>query len=316
MRHTRRTILAAATSAALLFVAACDSGSDSNKPAPNGEIVIGFASSTLTNPFFLQLKEGVEQAQAEFGVRVVFMDANNDVTTQLTQVQSLISQRVKAILLNPVDTQQSGKMAAAAETARIPLVAVDRAVTGGRVISEVSSDNVQGGVDAAAALAKATGPGEVLHLQGLLGTSASRDRGEGFQQGLALRSSVRIAEQKSADFDRARGMAVTAQMLTAKPNVKGLFAENDDMALGAVQALGDKAGNEVKVVGFDGTPEALAAVNSGKLAATIAQQPKELGRQAVEQAVKYLRGETVRNLIEIPVRVVTKANVQEFLTTS
>ncbi|MCO1579471.1 substrate-binding domain-containing protein [Crossiella sp. SN42] len=314
MRHSRRALLAAATAAALVFVAACDPSSDANTPAAGGDITIGFASSTLTNPFFIQLREGVQQAEKEFGVKIVYMDANNDAATQLEQVQSLVTQKVKAILLNPVDTQQSGESAKAAENARIPLVAVDRAVTGGRVISEVSSDNVQGGVDAAAALAKATGPGEVLHLQGLLGTSASRDRGEGFQQGLALRSSVRIALSKSAEFDRAKGMSVTTDMLTAKPGVKGLFAENDDMALGAVQALGDKAGKTFQIVGFDGTPEALAAVESGKLAATVAQQPKELGRQAVEQAIRYLKGQTVRNLVEIPTRVVTKANVREFLT--
>ncbi|MGO1053852.1 substrate-binding domain-containing protein [Crossiella sp. CA198] len=313
MRHSRRAILAAATAAALVFIAACDPSSDANTPAPGGEIVIGFASSTLTNPFFLQLKEGVQQGEKEQGVKVIYMDANNDATTQLTQVQSLVSQRVKAILLNPVDTEQSKPAAIAAENARIPLVAVDRAVTGGRVISEVSSDNVQGGVEAAAALAKATGPGEVLHLQGLLGTSASRDRGEGFQQGLALRSSVRIALSKTAEFDRAKGMSVTTDMVTAKSGVKGLFAENDDMALGAVQALGERAGKDFQIVGFDGTPEALAAVDSGKMAATVAQQPRELGRQAVEQAVRYLKGQTVRNLIEIPVRVVTKANVREFL---
>ncbi|MFB9906630.1 substrate-binding domain-containing protein [Allokutzneria oryzae] len=312
MKHfgRHRSVVAAVLAAtALTLTTACDSGSTANNGGP--AISVAFSVSTLNNPFFVQLKDGAEQAAKEMGVNLTIQDAQNDATKQINDVQSFVTKRVQVILINAVETDQSAPMAKAAADAKIPVVAVDRSING-TVVSEVTSDNVQGGQLAAEALAKAVGPGDVVTLQGISGTSASRDRDEGFTQGMALRSSVRVVTKKGAEFDRAKGMDVMASLMQSQPKLKGVFAENDEMALGAAKALGSRAGKEVMIVGFDGTPDALAAVQSGTLAATIAQQPRELGRLAVEQAVKTVRKEKVRQLIEVPVKVVTKDNVADF----
>lgn len=193
------------------------------------------------------------------------------------------------------------------------LGAVDRSANGGDVASFVASDNVAGGKQAADALAKAIGgEGEVLVLQGITGSSASRDRGKGFAEGIAACPNIKVVAQQTAGFDRAQGLNVATNLLQAHPNVKAIFAENDEMALGALEALGARAGSDVMVVGFDGTADGLKAVESGRMVATIAQQPGELGAKAVEQAAKLAKGEPVE--AEVPVEVVTvaKDNVADF----
>ncbi|GAA3997614.1 hypothetical protein GCM10022247_17100 [Allokutzneria multivorans] len=305
----RGAVTAVLAATALALTTACDPGTTGDSGAQT--LSIAFSVSTLNNPFFVQLRDGAEKAAKELGVKLVVQDAQNDATKQINDVQSFVTQKVHAILVNAVETDQSEPIAKAAANARIPLVAVDRSIDG-TVVSEVTSDNVQGGQLAAEALAKAVGPGDVVTLQGISGTSASRDRDEGFTQGMALRSSVRVVSKKGAEFDRAKGMDVMSALVQSQPKLKGVFAENDEMALGAVKALGARAGRDVMIVGFDGTPDALVAVQNGTLAATIAQQPRELGRLAVEQAVKTIRKEKVRQLIEVPVKVVTKDNVADF----
>ncbi|WP_229371344.1 substrate-binding domain-containing protein [Umezawaea beigongshangensis] len=306
MKLTRRAALAALSATTLALTAACGSGGT----ASSGGVTIGLAVSTLDNPYFIQLKEGAEAAARELGVELVVTDAQNDATNQVNQVQTLTTQGVKSIIINPVDSAQAAPAAKAAETANIPLISVDRSVDGGKVASEIASDNVQGGTLAAAELARAA-VGEVVHLQGIPGASATRDRGEGFQQGLNA-GGITVVASQTANFDRAEGLDVMTNLLQSHPGVKGVFADNDEMALGAIKALGDRAGKDVQVVGFDGTPDGLKAVQDGTMAATVAQQPKVLGRQAVEQAVKAAKGEQVQQVIDVEVKIVTKQNVAEF----
>ncbi len=193
--------------------------------------------------------------------------------------------------------------------ANIPLISVDRSVEG-RVAAEVASNNVSGGSLAAIELGRATS-GEVAHLKGISGASASRDRGQGFEQGLNS-GNIKVVATAVADFDRAKALNETTNLLQGHPNLKGIFAENDEMALGAIKALGARAGKDVMVVGFDGTPDGLKAIQDGSLAATVAQQPKLLGGKAVEQAVKAAKGEPVQQVVDVEVKVITKQNVAEF----
>ncbi|MBB5960523.1 ABC-type sugar transport system substrate-binding protein [Saccharothrix tamanrassetensis] len=297
----------AALSALTLALTACGSGTSSGG---GGDLTIGLAISTLDNPYFVALKAGAEKAAAELGVELTVVDAQNDATNQVNQVQTFTTQGVKAIVINPVDSKQAAPAAKAAENAAVPLVAVDRSVDEGKVVSEVASDNVQGGTLAAIELGRAVS-GQVVHLQGIPGASASRDRGRGFEQGLNS-GGIEVVAGQPADFNRAKGLDVMTNLLQANPGVKGVFADNDEMALGAIKALGDRAGKDVQVVGFDGTPDGLTAIENGTMAATIAQQPEVLGRKAVEQAVKAARGETVQEVVDVEVKVVTKKNVAEF----
>ncbi|MEV0676949.1 substrate-binding domain-containing protein [Actinosynnema sp. NPDC050436] len=298
----------AALSALALALTACGSGTQAG--GGGGDITIGLAVSTLDNPYFVALKQGAEKAAAELGVKLTVVDAQNDATNQVNQVQTFTTQGVQAIIINPVDSKQAGPAAKAAENATIPLVSVDRSVDDGKVVSEVASDNVQGGTLAAIELGRAT-TGEVVHLQGIPGASASRDRGRGFEQGLNS-GGIKVVASQPADFNRAKGLDVMTNLVQANPGIKGVFADNDEMALGAIKALGDRAGRDVQVVGFDGTPDGLQAIADGTLAATIAQQPEVLGRKAVEQAVKAAKKEAVQEVVDVEVKVVTKQNLAEF----
>ncbi len=290
-------------------------GSTASPGAGAGDIKIGMSVSTLNNPYFVQLRDGAQAQAKKLGATLTVTDAQNDASQQVNQVQNFTSQNMKAVIINPVDSDAAAPAVKAAERVRIPVVAADRGVNGAEVAQTVASDNVAGGKLAAQELAKQLGEkGTVVVLQGTPGTSASRDRGQGFTEGIAAYPGIKIVAKQPADFDRTKGLDVMTNLIQSHPDVTGVFAENDEMALGAIKALGARAGQQVKVIGFDGTPDGIAAVQAGTMAATIAQQPRLLGQEAVDAAVKLAKGETVEKTVAVPVKVATKENASEFQT--
>lgn len=313
-KRLRAGAVAAASLACALVLAGCGSvGGSGGGSGDDGGPTIGLSISTLNNPFFVALRDGAQRAADEAGAELVISDAQNDAASQQSAVQNFLTQQVDAIAINPVDSDAAAAAVRPANQENVPVVAVDRAVNGAEVASTVASDNVEGGRLAAEALADAVGQGKVVVLQGIPGTSASRDRGRGFSEGITQFGDIEVVAQQPADFDRAEALNVMTNLLQAHPDIKGVFAENDEMALGAIQALGDRAGSDVAVVGFDGTPEALEAVRDGTMSATVAQQPAELGKTAVQTAIKAADGGSVQQNIQVPVKVVTEDNVEEFL---
>jgi ABC-type sugar transport system substrate-binding protein len=269
--------------------------------------------STLNNPYFVQLRDGAQAEAQKAGATLTVTDAQNDASQQVNQVQNFASQAMKAIILNPVDSDAAAPAAKAAERANIPVIAADRGVNGAEVAQTVASDNVTGGKLAAQELAELLGhKGQVVVLQGVAGTSAARDRGQGFTEGIKAFPNIKVVAQQPADFDRTKGLDVMTNLLQSNPGINGVFAENDEMALGAIKALGAKAGKEVKVVGFDGTPDGLKAVKAGTMNASVAQQPALLGQQAVAAAIKAAKGEQIEKTVAVPVKVATTENVDEF----
>ena len=274
---------------------------------------IVMALSTLNNPFFVDLRDGALAAAKSAGVQLDIVDAQNDSATQANQLATAITSNASAVIVNPVDSAAAGTSVTALNKANIPVIAVDRTVNDAKVVSLVASDNVAGGAQAAVALATSMGEtGSVIMLQGVSGTSASRDRGEGFREGLKAFPNIQIVAAQTANFDRAEALDVTTNLMQANAGVTGIFAENDEMALGAIQALGDRAGVDVMVAGFDGTSDGFDAINAGTLYSTVAQQPAKLGQLAVEQALKAIKGETVEAILPVEVVSVTKENVGDF----
>ncbi|MEE1756841.1 ABC transporter permease/substrate-binding protein [Streptomyces sp. SP18CS02] len=274
---------------------------------------IGMSLSTLNNPFFVQMKAGAQAEAKAAGVELTVTDAQNDASQQANQLQNFTTEGMKSIIVNPVDSDAVGPAVRTANTADIPVVAADRGVNKADAATLVASDNVAGGRLAAKTLAdRLGGKGSIVVLQGTAGTSASRERGQGFAEGLKAYPGIKVVAKQPADFDRTKGLDVMTNLLQANPDVSGVFAENDEMALGAVKALGGKAGTSVAVVGFDGTPDGLKAVGAGTLYASIAQQPSELGRIAVQNAVKAAQGKRVDSTVKVPVKVVTERNVADF----
>ncbi len=301
-----------------LFAAACGGSEDTTTTsedvaAPVEDVTIGFAISSFDNDFFVSLKDGVEKAAAAAGATVTISDAGGDAATQASQVEDFITQGVDLIMVNPVDSDAIVPSVEAANAAGIPVIAVDRGASGGEVASFVASDNVLGGTMAGEYLFELMGgAGEVLELQGIIGTSAAQARGEGFQIALDEAAGVTRVAQQTANFARDEGLTVTENLLQANPDAAGLFAHNDDMALGAVEAAA-AAGRDLIIVGFDAAPDALQAVADGTMAGTIAQQPVLMGELAVATALEVIAGGTVAPSIGVPVALVTPDNVNEFL---
>ncbi|AKE40643.1 ABC-type transporter, periplasmic component [Corynebacterium kutscheri] len=300
-------------SIALVSVVALSLGLGACNRDTAGSDSVTLALSTQTNPFFVELRNGAQAKADELGLKLDIQDASDDAATQTNQLKNAETAGAGVVIVNPTDSDAIGAAVKSLNAAHIPVIAVDRTANEGEIASFIASDNVAGGKQAADALAKSIGEeGEILVLQGIVGSSASRDRGRGFKEGLKAYPRITIVGEQTAKFDRSEGLNVTTNLLQAHPNIKAIFAENDEMALGAIEALGSRAGTEVKVFGFDGTTDGLAAIEKGTLAGTIAQQPAELGAQAVEQAATILKGETA--VKEIPVDVVTidSTNLAEY----
>ncbi|MGW3311254.1 ABC transporter permease/substrate-binding protein [Streptomyces sp. NPDC001073] len=274
---------------------------------------LGLSLSTLNNPFFVQIRSGAQAEAKKLGLDLTVTDAQNDASQQANQLQNFTSSNYGAIIVNPVDSDAASNSVKAADKAKIPVIAVDRGVNKAAVDTLVASDNIAGGELAAKTVAeKLGGTGKIVILQGQAGTSAARERAEGFAKGLKAYPGIKVLAQQPADFDRTKGLDVMSNLLQAHPDVQGVIAANDEMALGAIKALGSKAGKSVSVVGFDGTPDGLTAVKQGTLYASVAQQPSQLGKIAVDNALRATQGKKVETTVKVPVKVVTKDNVAGF----
>jgi ribose transport system substrate-binding protein len=155
-------------------------------------------------------------------------------------------------------------------------------------------------------LQKLGGKGNLVELQGIPGSSAARERGEGFESGIAGKPGVKLVAAQPADFDRAKGLTVMENILQGNHNVQGVFAQNDEMALGAEKAVEAAGLRGVAVVGFDATPDAVAAVKAGKLAATVQQKPDLIGKMGVDVAKLLIEGKPVQKSVPVPLALVSQ----------
>ena len=284
-----------------------DSGTSTNstEKKEEGNVKIGLSISTLNNPFFVTLKEGAEKAAKEANVSLTVVDAQNDPAKQTSDIEDLIQQGVDIILINPTDSSAVASAIESANKANIPVITVDRSADGGEVVAHIASDNVAGGKMAGEFIIEALKDGgNIVELEGIPGSSAARERGEGFHQVIDKASNIKVVAKQAADFDRAKGLSVMENILQSQKDIKAVFAHNDEMALGALEALEAHGMKDVIVVGFDATDDAVKAVQEGKMAATIAQKPALIGENAVKTALKVVNGETVEKFIPVPLELV------------
>lgn len=287
-----------------LVIAGCGGDKEPAKADTKGGVTIGFSVSTLNNPFFVSVRDGVEAKAKEMNVNVKTVAAQDDPAKQANDIQDLIQQKVSVLLINPVDSAAIVTSVEAANKAGIPVIMLDRSSDGGKVVSLIASDNVKGGEMAAQHIIDKLGEGVVVaELEGIPGASATRERGEGFHK--LADTKLNVVAKQNADFDRTKGLTVAENILQANPTVQAIFAQNDEMALGAIEAA-KSAGKEIFIVGFDGTADGTKAVEDGKLAATIAQQPKLMGEEGLANAVKVAKGETIEAHIAVPLKLIVK----------
>ena len=278
------------------------------------EVRIGLAVSTLANPFFVDLADGAEEAADELGVELIVVDSEDDSSREADNMQDLIQQQVDVLLVNPTDADAIVPSIQQANAQDIPVITLDRSADGGEVISHIASDNVAGGEMAAEHLIELLGgEGRVVELQGIPGASAARERGEGFNNVVAGNDAIEVVAQQTANFNRGEGLDVFQNILQATDDIDGVFAHNDEMILGALEAA-QSAGvlDDMFLVGFDAIDDAIAAIQDGTLDATVAQQPALIGRLGVEAAVEYLDTGSIDSNIPVELQLVTPDNVGDF----
>lgn len=308
----KRFAAVAAACAMILSMAGCQvitiDGEDNVGRTDGGNGSIGLSVSTLNNPFFVNLAEGAKAEAEEEGLELITVDAGDDAAKQTNDVEDLVSKNVSVLIVNPVDSDAVAPAVKDALARGIKVISVDRVVNGVDVDCQIASDNVEGAKMATEYLTELIGEGaKVAELQGTPGSSAAIDRGEGFH--LVADEKLEVTNSQTANFNRAEGMTVMENFLQADSSIQGVFAHNDEMALGALEAVAG-SGKQIKVVGFDATDDAVAAVKAGKMAATVAQQPDQMGRTAVQTAAKLAQGETVEKSIPVEVKLVTKDSAE------
>jgi ribose transport system substrate-binding protein len=270
---------------------------------------VGLSLSTLNNPFFVTLRDGAQAAADEAGVDLLVTDAQDSVSTQISDIEDLIVRGVDVLIINATDSAAVVPAVMQANQAGIPVIAVDRGIDGGQLAYYVASDNEAGGAAAAEFICERLGgSGDVVELEGIPGTTAARARGAGFNAYLDEScTGLTVVARQTANFNRAEGLSVMENILVAQPEIDAVFAHNDEMALGALQAI-QASGRDIMVVGFDATDDARAAVERCEMAATVAQLPDQLGATSVELAVGLVEGEPVPDEVEniaVPLELVT-----------
>jgi len=269
----------------------------------------------LVHQFWLTVKAGAEKAGEENGVDIIWIgpQKETEVVKQINIVEDMIGRGVDAIVMAACDQEALVDVLGRAVEAGIPVVTIDSGVASDLPVTFVATDNVAGAATAGEALAKLIGEeGEVAVIPFVKGAATSEMREEGFRQGIADYPNVKLVAVQYSQSDVAKAMDVTEDILTAHPNLKGIFAANEAGALGAVQALeaAGKAG-EIKLVGFDASDGEIAALENGTIQALIVQSPFNMGYLGVKAAAEHLDGKPVEKRIDTGVTVVTKDNLND-----
>jgi ribose transport system substrate-binding protein len=286
--------------------------------AANAEgLKIGFSQVTLQSPFYVQLKTGAEAAAKAGGDTLVFLDANGDVSKQNNDIQDLITQGVNALIINPVNPDAVVPSLEAAVAAGIPVITVDRSVNGKGVTAHVGRDNKNMGKlvgEAVVARLKADGvaKAKIIEIQGDAGGAVMMDRRDGFHSAIEG-SGHTIVEGPYAEYIRANAVTAMQDLLQANPDVKVVYAHNDDMALGALQVLKENNRNDVLVAGVDGLSEALAIIaDGGNYIGSALNDPKYLGDVTIQVAREAAAKKPVSSFVDAGTTLVTSKNVADF----
>ncbi|MCK3841597.1 MULTISPECIES: sugar ABC transporter substrate-binding protein [Pseudomonas] len=279
---------------------------------------IGVSIARVDDNFMTYVRSGLEAAAKQQDVQIQFEDAQGDVVRQLNQVEGFLNQKVDAVIVLPVDTAATANITRAAVAAKTPLVYVNRHPderTLPKGVVTVASNDIEAGQLQMRYLAeKLGGQGNVAIIMGDLAQNATHDRTEGARQVLKDFPGIKIVEQQSAEWQRNKGMDLTSNWLLAGTQFDAIVANNDEMAIGAAMALqqAGKAKGQIAIVGIDGLPDGLAAIKRGLLAASVFQDPKAQATQAVQAAIKMIKGEPIEAEVWVPFELITPEQVAVF----
>ncbi|MDO4765819.1 MAG: substrate-binding domain-containing protein [Eubacteriales bacterium] len=300
----------------LVMVSCNNQGTPKKEEGQNKQYKVGLSMNTQTNPFFVTVVEGCKKAAQEKGMEIFVTDAQDDPATQMKDVENLITKQVDVMIIDPCDSDAIVAAVEACNKANIPVFTMDRESKGGEVVAHIGYDAIKSGKLAGEFLAKALGnKGNVVELQGIMGTNVAQNRSEGFNSIMSENKDITIVARQTANFDRATAMSVMENILQANEKIDGLYAANDEMLLGALEAI-QAAGrqDEMIVIGCDALDETLAGIKEGKIDATIAEPPFFLGKAMVNTAYDYLNGKKVESRVILENQLVDKNNVEQIKT--
>ncbi len=311
---TRRRDLVVLGIVIVAMAGGCNRGSSTTT---DGAPRVAFVMKTLNHPFFLDMQRGAEEAASQAGIQLVVQAAEReiDVEKQMQIIENLLQTGVRALIVTPSGSREIASVIVKANRANVPVIVVDTRVdpkaaadNNLKIESFIGSDNYEGGRLAGEYLAKATGgTARVAILEGIPGHETGDSRLRGFRDALQKHPAMTILASQTANWERDQGFTVFQNMLQAHPGIDALFACNDLMALGAVEAIAaaGRAGR-IRVVGFDALDDAREAIEAGRMEASMAQSPRDMGRLAVEGAARLLRSEAVPREQMVPIGLVTK----------
>jgi ribose transport system substrate-binding protein len=297
-----------------LSLAACQRG---EAPGSAGKPRVALVLKTLNSPFFIDMQKGAVEAAGKAGVELVVQAAERevDVDKQMQIIENLVQTKVDALVVTPSGSREVVPAIAKANAAGIPVIILDTRVdpvaareAGVKLATFVGSDNYQGGKLAGEHLAQATGgKATVAVLEGIPGHETGDSRLRGFKEAIAPHPGIKVVASQPANWERDLGFNVFQNMLQAHPEIDAVFACNDMMALGAMEAIAaaGKTG-KIRVFGFDAVDDARKAIEAGTMVGSVAQFPSEMGRLGVESAAKILKGEPVPADQVVRIELVTK----------
>lgn len=283
---------------------------------------IALVMKTLNNPFFIDMEKGAKEAAKRLGVNLLVQAAEReiDVEKQMQIVENLIQRKVQAICVTPSGSREIVPSIVKANQADVPVLVVDTRVdqgalhkANGKTATFIGSDNVEGGRLAGDYMVKRLqGKGKILVLEGVPGHETGDARLKGFREAISREPGLQVAASQTANWERDQGYNVVQNLLQAQTGVRGIFACNDLMALGAVEAIAAaRKTGQIVVVGFDATDDARRAILKGTMDASVAQHPVEMGKLAVESAVALVRGTVLPAEIPVPVDLVTRDSLEK-----
>ncbi|GHT86098.1 hypothetical protein FACS18947_5650 [Bacteroidia bacterium] len=291
---------------------------ESENKKEDKKLVIGVSMFGTANEGGMALADACYVVAEELGVEVKMLDANYDTNVQNANLETLITNQVDGILLMPVDATGLSAGVDSVLAADIPIVGVNATLKEedqAKLTSFSGSDDVMGGeLIANRVIGEIGGKGKVVHFQGIMGMSGQLNRSQGIEQVLSQNPDVELLAQKTANWSRAEAMTIMENWIQSfGSDINGVIAENDEMALGALQALEQAGKSDVVVVGLDGLVDAFISIDAGKQNGTFIQDFENQVREGMTALVKYLNGEDIETYYDVPFIEVTKDNVKQYI---
>jgi len=308
LSRTATTIALAATT--LLAFTGCGRGEDEASSGQSATLVM----STLNNPFFVSVADGAKDGADDLGIELNVENANNSDQTALDLTIDAVTQDPDVLIIDPVSSEGGAAMVKQANQASVPVMAFDRRPASGDLANFIGYDAIAAGREGAKSLAEAIGEkGTVVEIQGIMGTNVAQDRSEGFQEEMGSYPGIEVVATQAAEFDRGQALDVMTNILQANPDIDGVYAANDEMALGVVAALESRGlTGKVQVVGNDGIADALAAVAAGDMYSTHAESPYALGKEVIKIADAIASGDAPSEDEVLQGTLVKKADVPDY----